>query len=70
MKTFLEEYGLILLAILVVGALIAFAVKFNKDSTANANKKVTEFNNQVDKAVTDSNKNNESGGTADKSSTN
>ena len=65
MKTFLEEYGLILLAILVVGALIAFAVKFNKDSTANANKKVTEFNNQVDKAVTDSNKNNESGGTTD-----
>lgn len=58
MKTFLEEYGLILLAILVVGALIAFAVKFNKDSTANANKKVTEFNNQVDKAVTDSNSNN------------
>lgn len=58
MKTFLEEYGLILLAILVVGALIAFAVKFNKDSTANANKKVTEFNNQVDKAVTDSNNNN------------
>lgn len=66
MKTFLEEYGLILLAILVVGALIAFAVKFNKDSTANANKKVTEFNNQVDKAVTDANKNNESGGTTDK----
>lgn len=65
MKTFLEEYGLILLAILVVGALIAFAVKFNKDSTANANKKVTEFNNQVDKAVTDANKNNESGGTTD-----
>lgn len=58
MKTFLEEYGLILLAILVVGALIAFAVKFNKDSTANANDKVTEFNNQVDKAVTDSNNNN------------
>ena len=66
MKTFLEEYGLILLAILVVGALIAFAVKFNNDSTANANKKVTEFNNQVDKAVTDANKNNESGGAADK----
>lgn len=66
MKTFLEEYGLILLAILVVCALIAFAVKFNKDSTANANKKVTEFNNQVDKVVTDSNKNNESGGTTDK----
>lgn len=66
MKTFLEEYGLILLAILVVGALIAFAVKFNKDSTANANKKVTEFNNQVDKVVTDSNKNNESDGTTDK----
>ena len=66
MKTFLEEYGLILLAILVVGALIAFAVKFNKDSTANANKKVTEFNNQVDKAVTDANKNNESGGATEK----
>lgn len=65
MKTFLEEYGLILLAILVVGALIAFAVKFNKDSTANANKKVTEFNNQVDKAVTEANENNESGGTTD-----
>lgn len=63
MKTFLEEYGLILLAILVVGALIAFAVKFNKDSTANANKKIDKFNTQVDNAVDKSNANNESGGT-------
>lgn len=65
MKTFLEEYGLILLAILVVGALIAFAVKFNKDSTANANAKVDKFNTQVDNAIDKSNTNNESGSTTD-----
>lgn len=66
MKTFLEEYGLILLAILVVGALIAFAVKFNKDSTANANKKINEFNTQVDNAVDKSNANNNQDGATDK----
>lgn len=66
MKTFLEEYGLILLAILVVGALIAFAVKFNKDSTANANKKIDKFNTQVDNAVDKSNANNNPDGATDK----
>ena len=61
MKTFMEEYGLIIVAILVVAALVALAINFNKKSTDNANTAVDNFNKKattyVDENVTKNNGN-------------
>lgn len=51
MKTFMEEYGLIIVAILVVAALIALAVAFNKKSTKNANSAIDGFTNSAQESI-------------------
>ena len=51
MKTFMEEYGLIIVAILVVAALIALATAFNSKSTKNANGAIDTFTNQSQLAI-------------------
>lgn len=43
----MEEYGLIIVAILVVAALVGLTVAFNKKSSTNANKAVDDFNNKA-----------------------
>lgn len=47
MKTFMEEYGLIVVAILVVAALIGLAVSFNKKASTNSNTSIDKFNNKA-----------------------
>lgn len=51
MKTFMEEYGLIIVAILVVAALIALAVAFNTKSTKNANEAIDKFTTKSNAAI-------------------
>ena len=51
MKTFMEEYGLIIVAILVVAALIALAVAFNQKSTTNTNKAIDGFTNSAQQSI-------------------
>lgn len=51
MKTFMEEYGLIIVAILVVAALIALAVRFNAKSSKNADDAINEFTNKATTAI-------------------
>lgn len=52
MKTFMEEYGLIIVAILVVAALIALAVRFNAKSSKNADTAIDQFTNSANQAIT------------------
>lgn len=47
MKTFMEEYGLIVVAILVVAALIGLAVSFNKKASTNSNTSIDKFNDKA-----------------------
>lgn len=47
MKTFMEEYGLIVVAILVVAALIGLAVSFNTTATTNSNDSIKKFNDKA-----------------------
>lgn len=51
MKTFMEEYGLIIVAILVVAALIALAVAFNTKSSSNANNAIDNFTTNANSAI-------------------
>lgn len=53
MKTFMEEYGLIIVAILVVAALIALAVAFNTKSSKNANTAIDKFTTDANQAIQD-----------------
>lgn len=51
MKSFMEEYGLIIVAILVVAALIALAVAFNAKSSKNANEAIDRFTDKANTAI-------------------
>lgn len=51
MKTFMEEYGLIIVAILVVAALVALAVAFNVKSSKNANDAIDTFTQKANTAI-------------------
>lgn len=53
MKTFMEEYGLIVVAILVVAALIGLAVTFNKDASKNSKSSIEKFNNKANTYIDD-----------------
>ena len=57
MKTFMEEYGLIIVGILVVAALIGLAVNFSQDAKNNSQKSIDKFNEKantyIDKGLTD-----------------
>ena len=57
MKTFMEEYGLIVVAILVVAALIGLAVNFSQDAKKNSEASIKKFNEKantyIDKGLTD-----------------
>lgn len=53
MKTFMEEYGLIIVAILVVAALIALAVVFNQKSSTNVNNAFDSFTTNANQAIED-----------------
>lgn len=55
MKTFMEEYGLIILAILVVGALIALAIAFNTKATKDATAAFENFTKMSSDAIKDAN---------------
>lgn len=47
MKTFMEEYGLIIVGILVVAALIGLAVYFSNQAKDNSQKSIDKFNKQA-----------------------
>jgi uncharacterized membrane protein YfhO len=47
----MEEYGLIILAILVVGALITLAIYFNTEATREATDAFTQFTNNANSAI-------------------
>ena len=51
MKTFMEEYGLIVVAILVVAALIGLAVSFNKKASTNSNDSIDKFTNKANNYI-------------------
>lgn len=57
MKTFMEEYGLIIVGILVVAALIGLAVNFSQDAKKNSEESIKKFNDKantyIDKGLTD-----------------
>lgn len=67
MKTFMEEYGLIVVAILVVAALIGLAVSFNKKASTNSNSSIEKFNNKansyIDEGLKGDNTTTDQGGT-------
>lgn len=47
MKTFMEEYGLIIVGILVVAALIGLAVNFSQDAKRNSETSIKKFNEKA-----------------------
>lgn len=47
MKTFMEEYGLIIVGILVVAALIGLAVYFSNQAKDNSQKSIDKFNDKA-----------------------
>ena len=49
----MEEYGLIVVAILVVAALIGLAVSFNKKASTNSNTSIDKFNNKANTYIDD-----------------
>ena len=57
MKTFMEEYGLIIVGILVVAALIGLAVNFSQDAKRNSETSIKKFNEKantyIDNGLTD-----------------
>ena len=57
MKTFMEEYGLIIVGILVVAALIGLAVNFSQDAKRNSESSIKKFNDKantyIDKGLND-----------------
>ena len=53
MKSFLEEYGLIIVAIIVVAALIGLAITFKENATQKATNNFTTFTEKADEIVTD-----------------
>jgi hypothetical protein len=53
MKTFMEEYGLIVIAVVVVAALIVLAVSFSKQATDSANNAFESFNTKAENALKD-----------------
>ena len=57
MKTFMEEYGLIIVGILVVAALIGLAVNFSQDAKNHSQQSIDKFNDKantyIDKGLTD-----------------
>ena len=67
MKTFMEEYGLIVVAILVVAALIGLAVSFNKKASTNSNSSIDKFNDKantyIDEGLKGDNTTTDQGGT-------
>ena len=67
MKTFMEEYGLIVVAILVVAALIGLAVNFSQDAKKNSEASIKKFNekanNYIDEGLKGDNTTTDQGGT-------
>lgn len=55
MKTFMEEYGLIVIAVIVVAALIVLAVNFSKTASTNANNAFDKFNDKANAALDSTN---------------
>ena len=51
MKTFMEEYGLIIVGILVVAALIGLAVNFSRDAKDNSEKSIKKFNDTANEYI-------------------
>lgn len=51
MKTFMEEYGLIIVGILVVAALIGLAVNFSQDAKANSDKAIKTFTDSANSYI-------------------
>lgn len=51
MKTFMEEYGLIIVGILVVAALIGLAVNFSNDAKTNSTNAIDTFNKSANSYI-------------------
>lgn len=66
MKTFMEEYGLIVVSVIVVAAIIVLAVNFSKDASTNANKAFDKFNEKAQSALDSTNAGTTGGTNTDK----